>query len=92
VEAGGSKSVVFCGGSTYKVSMCFDHFPPFLWEATNDPAMNFGRLPFPALAYLTEFSALILLLSVAAFPRPFGQIDHFDRSVLYPICLDFSLD
>ena len=51
-----------------------------------------GRLPFPALAYLTEFSALILLLSVAAFPRPFGQIDHFDRSVLCPICLDHSLD
>jgi hypothetical protein len=49
-------------------------------------------LPFPALAYLTEFSALLLLLSVAAFPRPFGRIDHFGRSVLYPICLDFSLD
>jgi hypothetical protein len=26
VEVGGSKSVVFCGGSTYKVCMCFDRF------------------------------------------------------------------
>jgi hypothetical protein len=45
-----------------------------------------------ALAYLTEFSALLLLLSVAALPRPFGRIDHFDRSLLYLIGLDFSLD
>jgi hypothetical protein len=29
MEVGGSKSVVFCGRSTYKVSMCFEDSLPF---------------------------------------------------------------
>ena len=29
MEVGGSKSVVFCGRSTYKLFMCFDRCPPF---------------------------------------------------------------
>ena len=33
-----------------------------------------------------------LLLSVAAFPRPFGQVGHFDRSSLDLIELGFSFD
>jgi hypothetical protein len=30
VEVGGSSSVVFCGGSTNKFYMCFDHSPRWL--------------------------------------------------------------
>jgi hypothetical protein len=62
-------------------------------EQTNQHAdSRVVTIAVSALAYLTAFSALLLLLSVAAFPRPFGRIDHFDRSLLYLIGLDFRLD
>jgi hypothetical protein len=36
VEVGGSKSVVFCGGSTYKVCMCLDYYLPFHGDLKKD--------------------------------------------------------
>jgi hypothetical protein len=35
MELGGSKSVVFCGRSTYKVPMCFDGSLPFPGNVKN---------------------------------------------------------
>jgi hypothetical protein len=44
VEVGGNKSVVFCGGSTYKVSMCSDHRLPFRGYVKN-PVSRSGVPP-----------------------------------------------
>ena len=39
--AGGSKSVVFCGRSTHRISMCFDESLPFPGDVEN-PSMKLG--------------------------------------------------
>jgi hypothetical protein len=44
VEVGGNKSVVFCGDSTYKVSMCSDHRLPFRGYVKN-PVSRSGVPP-----------------------------------------------
>ena len=41
VEVGGNKSVVFCGGSTYKFSMCSDRHLPFRGEVKNPSITRF---------------------------------------------------
>jgi hypothetical protein len=41
VEVGGSRSVVFCGQSTYKSSMCFDDSLPFHRDVKNPGITRF---------------------------------------------------
>jgi hypothetical protein len=41
VEVDGSKSVVFCGRSTYKFSMCFDRSLPFHGDLENPSGTRF---------------------------------------------------